>query len=454
MDTEPRMTESQARGVRYARELQGHLTWLDSFSGTALGVLAVASGIYTYLGVSSLLDENGAMSVFAAIAYSVAVSVGIFVFWSYMMRLFPAVRSAQARIGLMAAMGLGSLAIVAMSSWLNAAALAGSAAVEQHLAETVTRYQTSLERAHEVALTGQALERDVARVRQSFEDLSEQEADGSLSGLAGRGAVFRVLRQKAEELSSLETQIAAQSPRVDAAFAEGNVLLSRMRALTVEPGAVEPRSVEFSELAVQLQGHITQLRQLSVAQLVERAAQDLAASVVLPELDGSTAEGRGDQAATITSVLEVLASRAATLEGAARDVQALSPPPEVSYAPISTADAVILYAGNFVPSWAGAIAIDLLPAVLVFILAITHAAIRGGREGAGVEDTMTLAELRAALAAVKDVEVAMHQMPRDEPPTAPRQETPAPSDPAPIGPDPQADTPGDDKIHPLTGKST
>ncbi|MEM8693457.1 MAG: hypothetical protein AAGG57_16430 [Pseudomonadota bacterium] len=401
-------------GARYARELEGHLGWLDSFSGTALGVLAVASGIYTYLGVSSLLDENGAMSIFAAIAYSVAVSVGIFVFWSYMLRLFPAVRAARARTGLLCAMGLGSLAIVAMSSWLNAAALAGSAAVEQHLAKTVQDYQSSLERAHELALTGQALQRDVARVRQSFEDLSEQEAEGSLSGLAGRGAVFRVLRQKAAELTSLETQIAEQTPLVENAFAEGNAILSRMRALTVEQGPVQTRSVEFSEAAVRLQGLITNLRQLSVAPLVERAAQDLAASVVLPELDGRTAETRSDQAATITSVLDVLAQRAATLEGAAQAVMALPPATEVTYTPISSADAVILYARNFVPSWAGAIAIDLLPAVLVFILAITHAAIRSGRDGIPIEDTMTLTELRAAVEALRDIEHAEAEATKEE----------------------------------------
>ncbi|WP_299553397.1 hypothetical protein [uncultured Tateyamaria sp.] len=420
MSDETRLTQGQARGVRYARELEGHLSWLDTFSGTALGVLAVASGIYTYLGVSSLLDENGAMSVFAAIAYSVAVSVGIFVFWSYMMRLFPAVRSARARTGLIVAMGVGSLAIVAMSSWLNAAALAGSAAVEQHLAKTVQDYQNSLERAHEVALTGQSLERDVARVRQSFEDLSEQEAAGALSGLAGRGAVFRVLRQKAAELSGLEAQISAQTPLVESAFAEGNVILSRMRALTVEPGPVEARSVEFSEQAVRLAGLITQIRQLSVAPLVERAAQDLAASVVLPELDSTTEQGRTDQAATITSVLEVLAQRATTLERAAQTVQALEPATDVTYTPISSADAVILYARNFVPSWAGAIAIDLLPAVLVFILAITQSAIRGGREGAAVEDTLTLAELRAAMVALRDVETTM---------TAPAEPVKAPTPP-------------------------
>lgn len=414
------------RGVRYAQELEGHLGWLDTFTGTALGVLATASGIYTYLGVSSLLDNNGAMSAFAAIAYSVAVSVGIFVFWSYMLRLFPAVRSARARVGLLGAMGLGSLAIIAMSSWLNAAALAGSAAVEQHLARTVQEYQSSLERAHEAALTAQALERDVARVRQSFEDLSEQEATGGLSGLAGRGAVFRVLRQKSAELTSLETQIASQTPLVNQAFAEGNQILSRMRALTVEPGPVETRSIEFSENSVRLAGLITQLRQLSVAPLVERAAQDLAASVVLPELDASTAENRGAQTATITSVLEVLAQRAATLERAAQAVLALPPPAETTYTPISSADAVILYARNFVPSWAGAIAIDLLPAVLVFILSITQSAIRGGREGSNLADTLTLAELRAAACALREADLSMNR-PAPQPIQGP---APAPAQPA------------------------
>lgn len=402
--TEKHLTPSEIDGLRYARELEGHVTWLESFSSAALGVLAVASGIYTYLGVSSLLDDNGALSFFAAVSYSIAVSVGIFVFWSYLMRLLPAVRSMGARLGLFVSMLLGSAAIIAMSSWLNAAALAGAAAVEQHLARTVQEYQSALERSHEIAVSAQGLERDVARVRQSFEDLSEQEATGNLSGLAGRGAVFRVLQQKSDELAGLQAQIASQQPLVDAAFIEGNAILSRMRALTVEPGSIEVRSVQFSEEAVRLAGVITQLRQLSVASLVSRAAQDLSASVVLPELDGRTAENRAGQQSTISSVLAVLAQRADTLRIAAEGVLAMQPPAETIYTPISTADAVIRYAGNFVPSWAGAIAIDLLPAVLVLILAVTQSAIRSGRARLRIEDTMTIAELRAAIAAAADLE--------------------------------------------------
>lgn len=408
MTDSPRLpSPSESHGLRYAQELEGHLSWLDSFTSAALAVLAVASGIYTYLGVSSLLDDNGALSFFAAMAYSIAVSVGIFVFWSYMMRLLPAVRSASAKMGLFASMLLGCGAIVAMSSWLNAAALAGAAAVEQHLANTVQQYQSALERANSVAVSAQGLERDVARVRQSFADLSEQEASGQLSGLAGRGAVFRVLRQKSEELTALETQIQEQGPRVDAAFAEGNAILSRMRALTVEPGPVEQRSVAFSEEAVRLAGVITTLRQLSVAPLVVRSANDLAASVVLPEVSQIS----GEQSSTIDSVLSLLAQRAETLRQAAEAVIALPAPPDTTYTPISAADAVILYAGNFVPSWAGAIAIDLLPAVLVFIVMITQGAIRQGRGRAGVEDTLTLAEFRAALVAAREVEQALDRSP-------------------------------------------
>ncbi|MEE4117477.1 MAG: hypothetical protein V2I65_00490 [Paracoccaceae bacterium] len=401
------LSRAEAQGLRHARELDAHMGALGAITPTALGVLATASGIYTYLGVSSLLDDTGALSFFAALAYSIAVSVGIFVFWSWMMRLLPAVRTASARIGLLMSMALGSLAIVAMSSWLNAAALAGAAAVEQHLAETVQDYQNSLERAHEIAVSAQALQQDVARTRQTFVDLSEREAAGELSGLAGQGAVFRVLRQKSDELAALEAQIAGQAELVERAFAEGNAILSRMRALTVERGPVEPRSVTFSEEAVRLAGIITRLRQLSVAPLVARAARDLEASVVLPELDGGTEEAREGQAATIGSVLSVLGQRAATLEQAAEQVMAMPPAAEVAYVPISAADAVILYAGNFVPSWAGAIAIDLLPAVLVLVAMIVEAAIRAGREPAATEDALTLGELRAALAGLREVEGAM-----------------------------------------------
>ncbi|PFG64175.1 hypothetical protein AXZ77_2807 [Thioclava sp. ES.031] len=406
-DPSKRLSAAETKGLRTAKELEGHLAWLDTITPAALGVLAIASGIYTYLGVSSILEDNGAMSFFAALAYSIAVSVGIFVFWSYMLRLLPAMRTASGFVGLTVSTIVGSLAIVAMSSWLNAAALAGSAAVEQHLDTTVRDYQSALEQAHDITLSAQALGREVERARAAFEALADQEQSGQLSGTAGRGAVFRVLTQKTEELANLEEQIRAQQPLIDGSFETGNQILGRMRALIVAPGPVEKRSVEFAEQSVRLAGVIARLDQLSVAPLVARAAQDLPASVVLPELDGRTTNVRDAQSSTIDSVLEALDQRGRTLERAADEVLARDPPIQTAYNPITSAEAVIRYAGSFVPSWAGAIAIDLLPAVLVFVLAVTQAAIRSGRDGLPIEETLTLADLKAALNAMRDVEQTM-----------------------------------------------
>ncbi|WP_170449293.1 hypothetical protein [Ruegeria arenilitoris] len=406
-ENKDRLTAEEAKGLRTAKELEGHLVWLDTFTPAALGVLAIASGIYTYLGVSSLLEDNGAVSFFAAVAYSIAVSVGIFVFWSYMLRLLPSMRTASGFIGLTISTVVGSVAIIAMSSWLNAAALAGSAAVEQHLENTVRDYQAALEQAHDIALSGQALGREVERARQSFEELAELEQSGDLSGTAGRGAVFRVLTQKAEELRNLEEQIAAQQEPIEEAFQQGNEILAKMRELTVAPGPVDRRSVQFSEESVKLAGVISRLNQYSVAPLVARAAEDLPSSVVLPELDGRSSDVRNAQSSTINSVLNALDQRSKTLKNAADEVLDMEPPIETAYNPISSADAVIKYAHNFVPSWAGAIAIDLLPAVLVFVLAITQAAIRSGKDGMSIEDTLTLSDLRAAMNAMKDVEATM-----------------------------------------------
>jgi hypothetical protein len=72
---------------------------------------------------------------------------------------------------------------------------------------------------------------------------------------------------------------------------------------------------------------------------------------------------------------------------------------------------VLRYAGDFIPSWAGAISIDLMPAVLVLILCVVHATIR--REGlpAVSASSMTAGELVAALQMAREVEEARRMVP-------------------------------------------
>lgn len=158
-----------------ARRLKGHISSLETMTRFVLATLALASGVYTYLGVRSLLDGDAALVFFAAIVYSAAVSVAIYGFWTYLMRFVPEMREGGARLALFGVMVLGSLMIIAMSSWLNAAALAGSAAVEQHLAESIEDYAGDLDQANSNALASLSLLPDTQRAAERFARLAEDE---------------------------------------------------------------------------------------------------------------------------------------------------------------------------------------------------------------------------------------------------------------------------------------
>ena len=67
---------------------------------------------------------------------------------------------------------------------------------------------------------------------------------------------------------------------------------------------------------------------------------------------------------------------------------------------------MIRYAGDFLPSWAGAISIDLMPAVLVLIFCVVQANIRReGQPEAGAA-TMSAADILTALRLAREVENA------------------------------------------------
>lgn len=77
--------------------------------------------------------------------------------------------------------------------------------------------------------------------------------------------------------------------------------------------------------------------------------------------------------ATIRTSVE---AQSKALSAAAGEILAQPKVPERRYIPLTAAEAVLRYASDFIPSWAGAISIDLLPAVLVGIMAVVHGAMR------------------------------------------------------------------------------
>ena len=378
-----------------------------------LAVLALASGVYTYLGVRDLLNGNATVVFFAAVIYSVAVSVGIYAFWTFLMSFMPHIRDSRGRGLLFACMALGSVMIMAMSAWLNASALAGAAAIQQHLSISVENYTRDLDRAYRNGLAVQSLLPDIQMASSRFAKLAESERAGSLTGTSGSGTVVQLLGQMSTQLGGLSEEVTQSADRQKALFEQGSQHLGKMRELVSDRGPINARIDAFGKEAMALMGTITSLQQRSVAPAVKRSADGLASGFIAP-----AAGGRGDlgdrQTAVVGKVEAAVAAQSAALSAAADKIVQLPPVEPARFQPLSPAEAVWVYAADFLPSWAGAISIDLLPAVLVLILCIVHAAIR--REGEpAVSNTMTAAELITALRLAREVDGARTDAPRHAP---------------------------------------
>src|SRR5918911_302719 len=140
---------------------------LEITSRVTLGVLALASGVYTYLGVRELLNGNATIVFFAAVIYAVAVSVGIYAFWTFLMRFAPHVRD------------------------------------------------------HSNALAAQSLLPDIQLASTRFARLAESERTGSLTGTAGSGTVVQLLTQMSNQLGGLAQEVTQNADRVKALYEDG-----------------------------------------------------------------------------------------------------------------------------------------------------------------------------------------------------------------------------------------
>ncbi|TCT02714.1 hypothetical protein [Aquabacter spiritensis] len=397
---------------------------LETTARVSLLVLALASGVYTYLGVRELLEASPAAVFFAAIIYSAAVSVAIYAFWAFLMRFLPQVVDATSRMLLLGAMALGCVMIVAMSSWLNASALAGAAALERHLGASLAQAEDEFQRAYGNALATQGLAPDIQLAATRFAELAQAERSGSLTGTSGSGTVVQLLGQMSNQLAALGKEVAASGGRIADLNEEGARHLAAMRERIAASGPVAARAEDFGNASTALAGVMTALQQASIAPAVKRIAADLGENFIAPAADGRTAEIAGRQTEVVGRVQTAVAAQARALAKAADAV--IDRPPVVAsrYEQISPAEAVLRYANDFVPSWAGAISIDLLPGVLVLILCVVHAAIR--REGAPLPRAgeMTAAELVSALRMAHEVGSAHAALRAPPAPAAPASDLP------------------------------
>ena len=252
---------------------------------------------------------------------------------------------------------------------------------------------------------------DIQMASTRFSKLAEAERTGSLTGTSGSGTVVQLLTQMGSQLGNLSQEVGQSGDKVRMLYEQGGKHIEKMRTLISDRGPINERSDNFARETMSLMGVIASLQQTSVAPAVKRAADGLVSGFIAP-----AAGGRGELADRQTSVVgkveQAVSAQAKALSDAADKILAQPRIEPERFQSLSTAEAVLRYAGDFIPSWAGAISIDLMPAVFVFILCIVHATIRKDANPE-VADTMTAAQLLAALRLARDVEQAGRLVPAE-----------------------------------------
>ena len=206
--------------------------------------------------------------------------------------------------------------------------------------------------------------------------------------------MVQLLTQMSTELDRLAQEVSDSRAQAKQLFEQGSRHLARMRELVSSSGPIETRANAFGEEALKLIGQITALQQTSVAPSVKRAADDLGKTFIAPIADGArrrpaAAPDRGGRAGSRSR------SRRRARRWRKRPTRSSPAEPVVPprFQPLSPPEAVLRYAGDFLPSWAGAISIDLMPAVLIFIMVIVEGSIRR-HSGTDLDaETMTAADV-------------------------------------------------------------
>jgi hypothetical protein len=207
------------------------------------------------------------------------------------------------------------------------------------------------------------------------------------------------------QMGELTGTITNSRVEVAALFEQGSAHLAKMRELITAPGPIGPRADTFAAEVVQLTAVIAALQETGVAPSVKRAAQDLSLGFIAPVADGGNAGLVVRQDTVMANVRESVAAQSAALTEAADEILAEPRVEPRRFVPLSAAEAVIRYWSDFIPSWAGAISIDLLPVVLVLVLMVVHDAMRREAQSLEEAETMTAAEMLRAVNIYRQMKV-------------------------------------------------
>lgn len=365
--------------VRSLMEQQAALT------ATVLLVLAAVSGYFTYLGAAALQDAAGSgwQNRISAAVYALGVSCLTYLIWTYALHVAPRMPTARTRATAAAIILAGCPVQVAVSSYNNVLGLAKDQSLEIHMEKKgVVRAEEALDATYRRAKLSERLIPDLEAAAARYARLAASErCCGALTGVPGSGGIAETLETAGEQIGELIRSIRAAGERTESLAATARQHLEKMRGIVADEGPAQTRMPRMATEAEMLRAALSGMNNQTLTKSVGRAMAGLPTSIPRRATSANTRIAQAQKDAW-NRILEDLARTGETIAAAAATIGAAPAPAAYAFERISVVSAVWTYARDLIPYWAGGIALDLGPTIVIAFLMLAAAAGKG-RDGSG-----------------------------------------------------------------------
>lgn len=350
-------------------------------------VLAICSGYFTYNGAliaqaSGEVDWTGHA---AALIFAIASSTSIFLLWTAAPLAVSKLETPWMRMTGMSIVLISCLMIGALSSWFNVAGIAGDSALHFLRSQIISAFEIALGERYSAVQSIRALQPDLKQAKNTY--LARRNAElerGVYSGRAGRGTTEGLLQTISQRFDEQDKAIDAALARSARVALKARATLTKMRKVAGRSGDPALRMENLARTADELRALLGELGGRSMLSGVQRTLQGLSGEIDLQAVSAKTKRGQKAQRDALKRIKAELGDTVAKLDAALqRHIDTpVMPIPVVER--MNAIEAVWRYPLQHAPYWAGGIALDFTPTMLLlYAMLIAYAR---GRRGLFVDE--------------------------------------------------------------------
>lgn len=330
-------------------------------------ILAFVSAVLNFAGFDLVASNADWWHKSLLALTALAVWICLYLFWDYAFSIAPDLKLQGKRLASWLTIVVGCVFITALSAYWNVIALVGNEVHTLTLRDIGNRAQIVLSQAIDESSAYLVLAPQVASLSVHIESLAVgEEQNGAISGTKGSGSISKTLRQNKSKVDAVSGAIALASADIANLKVKGQKCLADLRSSINGEGSPETRGDAVAAGVDCVNETVASLGNQNVVSLIAQGMNGLTAGVVLP-VSIKTAK----QKQAVQNILTGLQKQADSIADAAAAIK-VSPIAPLSAERPNIMMAVLIHWKSIIPPMATAIAIDLLPLLLLILKVILY----------------------------------------------------------------------------------